>query len=111
MSYFDRDSAFRDDERTSRSSVQVDMDLPQIAVVGQQSAGTCPHSRYIARAASHIAGPFDAGKSSLIESISGITLPRASGTCTRCVVELPILGLTRLTHQYFNALDALLSVS
>ncbi len=42
-------------------SVQVDIDLPVIAVTGSQSAG----------------------KSSLIESISGITLPRASGTCTR----------------------------
>ena len=42
-------------------SVQTDMDLPQIAVIGAQSAG----------------------KSSLIESISGITLPRAAGTCTR----------------------------
>lgn len=41
------------------------MDLPQIAVIGVQSAG----------------------KSSLIESISGITLPRASGTCTRCPTE------------------------
>ena len=41
--------------------VQVDIDLPQIAVIGSQSAG----------------------KSSLIESISGITLPRAAGTCTR----------------------------
>lgn len=46
--------------------VQVDIDLPQIAVVGNQSAG----------------------KSSLIESISGITLPRASGTCTRYVPHL-----------------------
>ena len=45
--------------------MQVDVDLPQIAVVGNQSAG----------------------KSSLIESISGITLPRASGTCTRCPTE------------------------
>ncbi|EIW80172.1 hypothetical protein CONPUDRAFT_57692 [Coniophora puteana RWD-64-598 SS2] len=41
------------------------MDLPVIAVVGSQSAG----------------------KSSLIESISGIKLPRASGTCTRCPTE------------------------
>jgi energy-coupling factor transporter ATP-binding protein EcfA2 len=41
------------------------MDLPQIAVIGAQSAG----------------------KSSLIESISGITLPRAAGTCTRCPTE------------------------
>ncbi|KAL1739056.1 P-loop containing nucleoside triphosphate hydrolase protein, partial [Schizophyllum fasciatum] len=40
-------------------------DLPQIAVIGSQSAG----------------------KSSLIESISGVTLPRAAGTCTRCPTE------------------------
>ena len=44
--------------------MQVDIDLPQIAVIGSQSAG----------------------KSSLIEAISGITLPRAAGTCTRYVV-------------------------
>ena len=42
------------------------MDLPMIAVIGSQSAG----------------------KSSLIESISGITLPRAAGTCTRYGIEL-----------------------
>ncbi|KIY48836.1 hypothetical protein FISHEDRAFT_42554 [Fistulina hepatica ATCC 64428] len=40
-------------------------DLPMIAVIGSQSAG----------------------KSSLIEAISGITLPRAAGTCTRCPTE------------------------
>ncbi|KAF5353053.1 hypothetical protein D9758_008791 [Tetrapyrgos nigripes] len=51
--------------RLQMTGVQVDIDLPQIAVVGIQSAG----------------------KSSLIESISGITLPRASGTCTRCPME------------------------
>ncbi|KAJ7587407.1 P-loop containing nucleoside triphosphate hydrolase protein [Mycena floridula] len=51
--------------RLHSTGVQVDIDLPQIAVVGSQSAG----------------------KSSLIESISGITLPRASGTCTRCPTE------------------------
>ncbi len=39
----------------------VELDIPTIAVIGWQSAG----------------------KSSLIEAISGITLPRASGTCTR----------------------------
>jgi GTP-binding protein EngB required for normal cell division len=49
------------DEEVLPKSVQGDIDLPQIAVIGSQSAG----------------------KSSLIESISGITLPRASGTCTR----------------------------
>lgn len=41
------------------------LDLPQIAVVGSQSVG----------------------KSSLIEAMSGITLPRSSGTCTRCPIE------------------------
>ncbi|KAF4598880.1 hypothetical protein EYR38_007292 [Pleurotus pulmonarius] len=47
------------------TGVQADVDIPQIAVIGSQSAG----------------------KSSLIESISGITLPRAAGTCTRCPTE------------------------
>ncbi|KAF7304023.1 hypothetical protein MIND_00633500 [Mycena indigotica] len=51
--------------RLHNTGVQVDIDLPQIAVIGNQSAG----------------------KSSLIESISGITLPRAAGTCTRCPTE------------------------
>ncbi|KAG6828831.1 hypothetical protein H0H87_000659 [Tephrocybe sp. NHM501043] len=56
--------------RLHSTGVQVDIDLPQIAVIGSQSAG----------------------KSSLIESISGITLPRAAGTCTRCPTEV------RLSH-------------
>ncbi|KAK0224295.1 P-loop containing nucleoside triphosphate hydrolase protein [Armillaria fumosa] len=51
--------------RLHSTGAQVDIDLPQIAVIGAQSAG----------------------KSSLIESISGITLPRAAGTCTRCPTE------------------------
>ncbi|KAK0460501.1 P-loop containing nucleoside triphosphate hydrolase protein [Desarmillaria tabescens] len=51
--------------RLHSTGAQVDIDLPQIAVIGSQSAG----------------------KSSLIESISGITLPRATGTCTRCPTE------------------------
>ncbi|KAG6887851.1 hypothetical protein C0995_012216 [Termitomyces sp. Mi166 len=51
--------------RLHSTGVEVDIDLPQIAVIGSQSAG----------------------KSSLIESISGITLPRAAGTCTRCPTE------------------------
>ncbi|KAG8813825.1 hypothetical protein FRC17_001407, partial [Serendipita sp. 399] len=54
---------FRSDKTIFRLDQQ--MDLPQIAVVGSQSVG----------------------KSSLIESVSGITLPRASGTCTRCPIE------------------------
>ena len=49
-----------------RSSVDVDVDIPAIAAIGWQSAG----------------------KSSLIEAISGITLPRASGTCTRRVAHI-----------------------
>jgi Dynamin family len=42
-------------------SAHLDLDIPVIVVLGSQSAG----------------------KSSLIEAISGITLPRSSGTCTR----------------------------
>ncbi|EMD32895.1 hypothetical protein CERSUDRAFT_76970 [Gelatoporia subvermispora B] len=51
--------------RLVNTGVSLDIDIPLIAVIGQQSAG----------------------KSSLIESISGIRLPRASGTCTRCPTE------------------------
>ncbi|KAI6107747.1 P-loop containing nucleoside triphosphate hydrolase protein [Pisolithus croceorrhizus] len=51
--------------RLRNTGVQRDIDLPTIAVIGNQSAG----------------------KSSLIESISGITLPRSQGTCTRCPTE------------------------
>ncbi|KAA1470485.1 hypothetical protein DENSPDRAFT_923392 [Dentipellis sp. KUC8613] len=51
--------------RLKDTGAQLDIDLPEIAVIGSQSAG----------------------KSSLIESISGISLPRASGTCTRCPTE------------------------
>lgn len=40
--------------------------LPKIAVIGNQSAG----------------------KSSLLEAISQVKLPRASGTCTRCPMEV-----------------------
>ncbi|CCM06033.1 uncharacterized protein FIBRA_08279 [Fibroporia radiculosa] len=54
------------------TGVQVDIDLPMTAVIGSQSAG----------------------KSSLIESISGITLPRASGTCTRCPTECRLSSST-----------------
>ncbi|KAJ9083772.1 hypothetical protein DSO57_1031396 [Entomophthora muscae] len=44
----------------------MDIDLPTVVFCGNQSAG----------------------KSSLIESISGIMLPRSDGTCTRCPMEL-----------------------
>ncbi|KAF5350024.1 hypothetical protein D9756_009153 [Leucocoprinus leucothites] len=42
-----------------------EFDLPKIAVIGSQSAG----------------------KSSLIEAVTGINVPRDSGTCTRCPME------------------------
>ncbi|KAI9465220.1 P-loop containing nucleoside triphosphate hydrolase protein [Lactarius psammicola] len=51
--------------RLRATGAQLDLDIPIIAVLGSQSAG----------------------KSSLIEAISGITLPRAAGTCTRCPTE------------------------
>ncbi|TFK84004.1 hypothetical protein K466DRAFT_239334 [Polyporus arcularius HHB13444] len=44
---------------------QVFLDLPRIVVIGNQSAG----------------------KSSLVEAISGISVPRDAGTCTRCPME------------------------
>ncbi|KAJ6610621.1 P-loop containing nucleoside triphosphate hydrolase protein [Mycena sp. CBHHK59/15] len=44
---------------------QGELDLPRIAVIGNQSAG----------------------KSSVVEAISGIKVPRDSGTCTRCPME------------------------
>ncbi|KZT04830.1 uncharacterized protein LAESUDRAFT_813931 [Laetiporus sulphureus 93-53] len=47
------------------TGVTMDIEIPMIGVLGIQSSG----------------------KSSLIESASGITLPRASGTCTRCPTE------------------------
>ncbi|KAK7676574.1 hypothetical protein QCA50_020450 [Cerrena zonata] len=50
---------------------QADLDLPRIAVIGNQSAG----------------------KSSLVEAISGISVPRDAGTCTRCPMEC------RLSHS------------
>ncbi|TFK69295.1 hypothetical protein BDN72DRAFT_796685 [Pluteus cervinus] len=44
---------------------QDELDLPKIAVIGNQSAG----------------------KSSIVEAISGISVPRDGGTCTRCAYE------------------------
>ncbi|KAI5852607.1 P-loop containing nucleoside triphosphate hydrolase protein [Morchella snyderi] len=49
--------------------------LPRIAVVGNQSAG----------------------KSSLIEAISGIKVPRYTGTCTRCPLEI---NLSESSHPH-----------
>ncbi|KAI0633204.1 P-loop containing nucleoside triphosphate hydrolase protein [Trametes polyzona] len=49
---------------------QTDLNLPRIAVIGNQSSG----------------------KSSLVEAISGINVPRDAGTCTRCPMELRLAG-------------------
>ncbi|KZT74598.1 hypothetical protein DAEQUDRAFT_660676 [Daedalea quercina L-15889] len=46
------------------------LDLPRIVVIGNQSAG----------------------KSSLIEAISGVKVPRDAGTCTRCPMECRLLS-------------------
>ncbi|CAO1621291.1 unnamed protein product [Sympodiomycopsis kandeliae] len=44
----------------------LDISIPSIAIIGNQSSG----------------------KSSVIEAISGVSLPRSSGTCTRCPIEV-----------------------
>ncbi|KAG6835134.1 hypothetical protein H0H93_004550 [Arthromyces matolae] len=44
---------------------EAELDLPRITVIGNQSAG----------------------KSSVVEAISGIHVPRDAGTCTRCPIE------------------------
>ncbi|PCH34569.1 nucleoside triphosphate hydrolase protein [Wolfiporia cocos MD-104 SS10] len=46
----------------------LDMGIPQLVVIGGQSAG----------------------KSSLVEAVTGINVPRDSGTCTRCPMECTI---------------------
>ncbi|KAJ7223681.1 P-loop containing nucleoside triphosphate hydrolase protein [Mycena haematopus] len=51
---------------------QGDLDLPRITVIGNQSAG----------------------KSSLVEAISGIKVPRDAGTCTRCPMECRLASST-----------------
>ncbi|KAG8697349.1 hypothetical protein FRC09_007916 [Ceratobasidium sp. 395] len=55
--------------RLRAMGLAAELELPQIACIGSQSVG----------------------KSSLIESISGIALPRAVGTCTRCPIECAAL--------------------
>ncbi|KAJ6582935.1 P-loop containing nucleoside triphosphate hydrolase protein [Mycena vulgaris] len=51
---------------------QGDLDLPRITVIGNQSAG----------------------KSSVVEAISGIKVPRDAGTCTRCPLECRLSSST-----------------
>lgn len=53
----------------SLCSADREVAIPKVAIIGNQSSG----------------------KSSVIEAISGITLPRASGTCTRCPFEVTLL--------------------
>ncbi|KAJ3086674.1 hypothetical protein HK102_012735, partial [Quaeritorhiza haematococci] len=48
----------------------IDLDLPTVVVCGNQNVG----------------------KSSLLEGLCGLNLPRAEGTCTRCVVEVRLYG-------------------
>ncbi|CAF1685431.1 unnamed protein product, partial [Adineta ricciae] len=52
--------------------------LPQIVVVGEQSVG----------------------KSSILEAISGIELPRAQGMCTRCPLELRLKKTPANHNEY-----------
>ncbi|KAI5117486.1 hypothetical protein M0805_009549 [Coniferiporia weirii] len=49
---------------------KADIDIPRIAVIGGQSAG----------------------KSSLVEAVSGIRVPRDGGTCTRCPMEVNLIS-------------------
>ncbi|KAH9925891.1 P-loop containing nucleoside triphosphate hydrolase protein [Epithele typhae] len=68
------------------TGIQADLPLPVIAVVGFQSAG----------------------KSSLIEAISGLTLPRAPGLCTRCPTDC---RLTRSPGEWSCKVSLHLSTS
>jgi len=70
------DSAYANSRRTLNEVIKLLRDvgteefvtLPKIAVIGNQSAG----------------------KSSLIEAIAKVKVPRASGTCTRCPMEVTL---------------------
>ncbi|XP_044140202.1 interferon-induced GTP-binding protein Mx2-like [Bufo gargarizans] len=56
--------------------VEKDLALPAIAVIGDQSSG----------------------KSSVLEALSGITLPRGSGIVTRCPLELKLMKDLKDSH-------------
>ncbi|GAA5955061.1 hypothetical protein JCM3765_003176 [Sporobolomyces pararoseus] len=56
--------------------VATELDLPRIVLIGNQSAG----------------------KSSLVEAISGIKVPRDSGTCTRCPFEVRLQQSEEVWH-------------
>ncbi|KZS94169.1 hypothetical protein SISNIDRAFT_410420 [Sistotremastrum niveocremeum HHB9708] len=59
------------------TGIEAEVGLPRIAVVGNQSAG----------------------KSSLIEAIAGIRVPRSAGTCTRCPMECRLERTDRAWHS------------
>eukprot|EP00923_Selenidium_pygospionis_P060433 GHVN01106351.1.p1 GENE.GHVN01106351.1~~GHVN01106351.1.p1 ORF type:complete len:357 (+),score=71.71 GHVN01106351.1:24-1073(+) len=52
--------------RLRSAGVDFDLDLPTIVFAGKQSAG----------------------KSSVVEAVTGVQLPRKAGTCTRCPIEV-----------------------
>ncbi|RIA95863.1 P-loop containing nucleoside triphosphate hydrolase protein [Glomus cerebriforme] len=57
--------------------------LNKLRSIGAQSAVDLPTVVFC--------GNQSAGKSSLLEAISGIQLPRSDGTCTRCVMEIRLI--------------------
>ena len=65
----DESEAIKVLNRLRSLGAQIEVDLPTIALCGQQSCG----------------------KSSLTEAISGVAMPRAAGTCTRCPTELRLI--------------------
>ncbi|KAK7030959.1 hypothetical protein VNI00_013906 [Paramarasmius palmivorus] len=71
---------------TSAKSVSEVSSLDERKTVGLSNASLSPERRRMLDSVNHLLDT-GAGKSSLIEAISGITLPRASGTCTRCPTE------------------------
>ncbi|KAH8110479.1 P-loop containing nucleoside triphosphate hydrolase protein [Phellopilus nigrolimitatus] len=79
-------------DRLNSLGIQSEIDLPQIVVIGGQSAG----------------------KSSLVEAISGIKLPRASGTCTRpsqLRLAIPITSPHEVEDRLRRAQRAILNPS
>ncbi|EJC99984.1 uncharacterized protein FOMMEDRAFT_170072 [Fomitiporia mediterranea MF3/22] len=69
--YADRSSQLMGAAQKLRDlGAQAFLDVPRIAVIGGQSAG----------------------KSSLVEAVSGIRVPRDAGTCTRCPMEVNLIN-------------------
>lgn len=66
------------------SGASLELDVPRIAVIGKGILCGWKGSQL------HYVGPGNqsAGKSSLIEAISRISVPRDAGTCTRCPMEV-----------------------